>query len=154
MTIQRRLTNALSRAVRDAALQILFILVETGELTMGPLEAAVMQCVWAATEPQSVRQVQAQISTERSFAYTTVMTVMDNLHSKGLLARVRDGRAYLYSSKQTREEYTASILGDVLAEGGDRRGVLMHFVDSLDEDALTSLRQVLQDAPGEDGFRS
>ncbi|MDP9823271.1 BlaI/MecI/CopY family transcriptional regulator [Nocardioides massiliensis] len=118
------------------------------------MEAAVMQCVWATPEPQSVRQVQAQISTERSFAYTTVMTVMDNLHSKGLLARVRNGRAYLYSPKQTREEYTASILGDVLADGGDRRGVLMHFVDRLDEDALASLRQVLDDTPREDGSRS
>lgn len=121
---------------------------------MGPLETAVMQRIWAADEPQSVREIQEQISAERSFAYTTVMTVMDNLHSKGLLARIRKGRAYLYSPTQTREEYTASVLGDVLADGGDRRGVLMHFVDHLDDDALTSLRQLLEDPPRKDGIPS
>jgi predicted transcriptional regulator len=121
---------------------------------MGPLEAAVMQRIWAADEPQSVREVQEQISTDRVFAYTTVMTVMDNLHSKGLLKRVRKGRAYLYSSTQTREQYTASVLGEVLADGGDRRGVLMHFVDHLDSDALASLRQVLEDSPREGGESS
>ncbi len=31
----------------------------------------------------------------------------------------------------------------------DRRGVLMHFVDRLDEEALASLRQLLQE-PGND----
>lgn len=119
---------------------------------MGPLETAVMQRIWDAVEPQSVREVQEQISTERSFAYTTVMTVMDNLHKKGLLERSRKGRAYLYSPKQSREEYTASVLGNVLSDGGDRRGVLMHFVEHLDDDALISLKGLLEEHSREDGL--
>ena len=117
---------------------------------LGPLEAAVMQHLWAAGEPQPVRTIHEQLATGREIAYTTVMTVMDNLHRKGLLDRLREGRAYVYSPKQSREEYTAALLGDVLAEGGDRQGVLMHFVDGLDEDGLESLRQVLK-KPGRRG---
>ncbi|KRF11477.1 hypothetical protein ASG90_17195 [Nocardioides sp. Soil797] len=121
---------------------------------MGPLETAVMQRIWDAAQPQSVRQIQEQISAERAFAYTTVMTVMDNLHKKGLLERSRKGRAYLYSPKQSREQYTASVLGHVLSEGGDRQGVLMHFVEHLDDEALTSLRGLLEEHSREDGPRS
>src|SRR3546814_8540616 len=62
------------------------------EIAMGPLETAVMQRIWDAVEPQSVREVQEQISTERSFAYTTVLTVMDNPHQQGLLERTTKGK--------------------------------------------------------------
>ena len=110
---------------------------------LGPLEAAVMERLWASGEPQTVRAVHDQLATGREIAYTTVMTVMDNLHRKGLLSRTRQGRAYAYSPTSSREEHTAGLLGDVLAEGGDRRGVLMHFVDQLNADELESLRQVL-----------
>lgn len=113
---------------------------------MGPLETSVMQRLWAAEEPQTVRDVQEFIVADRPIAYTTVMTELDNLHGKGFVSRVRIGRAYVYSPRQTREEYTASLLGDVLADGGDRRGVLMHFVERLDDEALDSLRQLLQES--------
>ncbi|OUZ06646.1 MULTISPECIES: BlaI/MecI/CopY family transcriptional regulator [Aeromicrobium] len=116
---------------------------------MGPLETSVMQRLWAVEQPQTVREVQEFIAADRTIAYTTVMTVLDNLHGKGFVTRERQGRAYVYSPRETREEYTASLLGNALADGGDRRGVLMHFVDRLDEEALASLRQLLQE-PGND----
>lgn len=106
-----------------------------------------MKHLWAVGEPQPVRAVQEQLAVDRKIAYTTVMTVMDNLHRKGLLGRVRDGRAYVYFPKQSHEEHTAALLGDVLAESGDKQGVLMLFVDGLDDDGLESLRQVLKE-PG------
>lgn len=105
-----------------------------------------MQRLWAAEKPQTVRDVQEFIAAERSIAYTTVMTVLDNLHGKGFVSRERSGRAYVYRPRETREEYTASLLGEALADGGDRRGVLMHFVERLDDEALDSLRQLLQES--------
>lgn len=118
---------------------------------LGPLEASVMRQLWATGEPRSVRAVMEQLARDREIAYTTVMTVMDNLHRKGLLARTRQGRAYVYSPIQSLEEYTATLLGEILAGGGDRRGVLMHFVEGLDADEFASLREVLSepDRPGE-----
>lgn len=58
----------------------------------GELEAVVMDTVWSAAEPVSVRQVREVIAAEREIAYTTVMTTMDNLHRKGWLDRERHGR--------------------------------------------------------------
>lgn len=110
---------------------------------LGPLEASVMQCLWATEEPQSVRAIQERLAVEREIAYTTVMTVMDNLFRKDMLKRERQGRAYLYQPTKSREAYTAELLGDVLAEGGDRQGVLMHFVEHLDAAGVDSLRQSL-----------
>lgn len=110
---------------------------------LGPLEASVMQSLWSATAPQTVRAVQEQLAANREIAYTTVMTVMDNLFRKGMLKRERQGRAYLYRPLKSREAYTAELLGDVLAEGGNRQGVLMHFVEHLDEEGAESLRRLL-----------
>lgn len=113
---------------------------------LGPLEATIMQLMWSSDAPQTVRAVHDSLAADRTIAYTTVMTVMDNLHGKGLLARERKGRAYVYSPATTREEHTASLLGEVLADGGDRADVLLRFVEHLDEDELATLREVVSGA--------
>ena len=54
---------------------------------------------WTApgrVRPLSVRDVLDELRGERTLAYTTVMTVIDNLHRKGWLTRHQEGRAYLY----------------------------------------------------------
>lgn len=113
---------------------------------LGPLEAVVMQQLWSDGGTQSVRSVHERIAADREIAYTTVMTVMDNLYRKGLLNRERQGRAYLYSTTRSREEYTATLLEDVLAQSGNRSGVLMHFVEQLDSDEIEAVRRVVAQA--------
>ncbi|MFJ9392345.1 BlaI/MecI/CopY family transcriptional regulator [Nocardioides sp. NPDC101246] len=123
---------------------------------LGPLEATIMQRMWSGDAPQTVRAVHDSLAEDRKIAYTTVMTVMDNLHRKGFLGRERQGRAYVYSPSTTREEHTASLLGEVLADGGDRANVLLHFVEHLDADELEALRRVVTDpdrSPHQDGSR-
>lgn len=113
---------------------------------LGPLEATIMQRMWSSGEPQAVRAVFDSLTESRDIAYTTVMTVMDNLYRKGFLRREKRGRAYLYSAAASQEEHTASLLGEVLAEGGDRAGVLLRFVEQLDETEMEALRQAVTDA--------
>ena len=48
---------------------------------LGQLEAMVMQHLWSVGNPVSVREMRETLTEERELAYTTVMTVMDNLHS-------------------------------------------------------------------------
>lgn len=59
---------------------------------LGDLEDAVMTRVWQWNRPVTVREVLEDLQQERSIAYTTVMTVMDNLHQKGWVRREVDGR--------------------------------------------------------------
>lgn len=112
---------------------------------LGQLEAAVMQHLWSAGEPVSVRTMLETLTQERPLAYTTVMTVMDNLHSKGLVAREKEGKAYLYTPSSTREEHTAEVLQEVLADSDDRTAALMHLVGKMDPSEAAELLAALSD---------
>ena len=46
---------------------------------LGELEAAVMDVLWRADGPLRGRAVLDRLNTGKSLAYTTVMTVLDNL---------------------------------------------------------------------------
>jgi len=61
---------------------------------LGHLESRVMDVLWARGE-SSVRDVADQL--ERPLAYTTVMTTLDRLFKKGVLARRKTDRAFVYS---------------------------------------------------------
>ena len=117
----------------------------------GELEAAIMRELWERQEPATVRDVLASLSASRQLAYTTVMTVMDNLHRKGQLTREMSGRAWLYRPVRTRAEHAALLLQDVLAESGDRQEVLMHFVADLDSESVAQLRSAVEAARGHGG---
>ena len=112
----------------------------------GELEAAVMQVLWQRGAPATVREVLAELTTSRRLAYTTVMTVMDNLHRKGVLSREMDGRAWRYSPTRTHAEHSAALLQEILSAAGDRDEVLMRFVADLDADAVASLRTAVEAA--------
>lgn len=112
---------------------------------LGDLEALVMEQLWTSNEPLLVRQVLEALPDGRHRAYTTVMTVMDNLFKKGFVVRERSGRAYVYRASQSRAEHTAEVMEDALTRGGDRGAALMHFVDQLTPDEAAQLRSLLVD---------
>src|ERR1700738_1944124 len=62
----------------------------------GELEAVVMDRIWDQDGTTTVREIFDELAAEREIAYTTVMSTMENLHTKGWLARERDGKAYRY----------------------------------------------------------
>ena len=110
----------------------------------GDLEAVIMELVWRRDEPATVRHVFEELAEDRAIAYTTVMTVMDNLHRKGFLDRQMAGRAWRYRPSASREEYTARLMRDALHEAGDQRTALAHFVAAMSEDESTALRAALR----------
>ena len=82
-----------------------------------------MDVVWSKRLTSfPVSDVLAVLEKRRTIAYTTVMTTVVRLHTKGLLRRVRDGKRYLYSAKLTREQFLESTAREVLngAVGGHR----------------------------------
>jgi predicted transcriptional regulator len=115
----------------------------------GDLEATVMDLLWSAEGPLLVREVVDRMHPQPR-AYTTVMTVMDNLHRKGWLARSRDGRAWRYEPVLTRQAYTARLMREALAVSDDRAGVLAAFVEEIDAADAAALTAALQEAPAQD----
>lgn len=116
---------------------------------LGQLEAAVMQQLWSSARPVSVREVLDVLTQQRALAYTTVMTVMDNLHSKGLVAREKRGKAYVYTPVSSREEHTAELLREVLADSEDRTAALMHLVGKLEAGEAANLLAALTERADE-----
>ncbi len=110
----------------------------------GDLEAVVMGVMWRSADPATVRQVFEELARQRSLAYTTVMTVMDNLHRKGFLDREMTGRAWSYRPRVSREEYTARLMRDALHEAGDQHAALAHFVAGMSDQESQMLRAVLR----------
>ena len=109
----------------------------------GDLEAVVMHRVWEHDRPVTVRELFDELSSERTIAYTTVMSTMDNLHRKGWLDRVKEGKAYRYTATASREEYSARLMREALVDGGDAEAVLSHFVAQIDSGESEALRSVL-----------
>ncbi|GGB32850.1 transcriptional regulator BlaI [Gordonia jinhuaensis] len=115
---------------------------------LGELERAVMDHLWSSEEPQTVRQVHAALAAERGLAYTTVMTVLQRLAKKNLVAQIRDDRAHRYSPSYRREDLVASLMVDALSEADEsqaRHAALVSFVGKVGADEARALRRALDE---------
>ena len=117
----------------------------------GDLEAAIMDRLWEQGRPMLVREMVEDLRGDRPLAYTTVMTVMENLHRKGWLRRDRDGRAWRYEPTGSRSGYTAALMSDALATSTDRRTALAHFVLQMSPHDAELLQQALNQAHPQEG---
>ncbi|MEU4112829.1 BlaI/MecI/CopY family transcriptional regulator [Streptomyces sp. NPDC027717] len=109
---------------------------------LGDLEDAVMSRVWKWNRPVTVREVLEDLQQERSIAYTTVMTVLDNLHQKGWVRREAEGRAYRYEAVSTRAAYAAALMNDAWSQSDNPAAALVAFFGMMSEEQ----RQALSDA--------
>jgi len=111
----------------------------------GELEADIMDRIWNRGDAAvTVREVFDEIAEERRIAYTTVMSTMDNLHTKGWLERDRDGRAYRYWPTLNREQHTAQLMREALDGGGRSDLVLSYFIEQMDPQDSDRLRAALR----------
>ncbi|TMK88860.1 MAG: BlaI/MecI/CopY family transcriptional regulator [Actinobacteria bacterium] len=112
---------------------------------LGPLEGEVMDVMWSAGVPLSVRTVLVELNRGRSqpLAYTTVMTVMSRLAEKDVLRRTKDGRGYVYEAAVTDEAGLA--VRDVIRDFGD--SALARFVEEARADPrlLKRLQRLMRD---------
>ncbi|TFV91130.1 BlaI/MecI/CopY family transcriptional regulator [Blastococcus sp. CT_GayMR16] len=110
---------------------------------LGTLEAAVMDVLWSADGPLTVRGVLDRMPAKRNLAYTTVMTVLTNLHRKGMADREPAGRAFSYRPTLTRQGAAAASLREILDASDDPQSVLLHFAETATEEESAVLRDAL-----------
>ena len=113
---------------------------------LGELEREVMDHLWSAPEPQTVRQVHEALAARRDLAYTTIMTVLQRLAKKNLVVQHRDDRAHRYAPTHGRDELVAGLMVDALvqaADSGSRQAALVHFVERVGVDEARALRRAL-----------
>lgn len=111
---------------------------------LGELEDAVMTRVWEWSRPVTVREVLEDLTRDRSIAYTTVMTVMDNLRQKGWLRRTQEGRAYRYEAVSTRAAYSAALMNEAWAASDNPAAALVHFFGMMSPEQREALRDAMR----------
>ena len=109
--------------------------------SLGELERAVMERLWAAEGPLAATTLRDQLA-DRGIALTTVHTVLTRLEQKGFVEH-DDARPRRFSARATREEHAAELMHEVLGQAADRQAVLARFVGSVSEDEARLLRDLL-----------
>ena len=113
---------------------------------LGSLQREVMEIVWSEGEA-SVHSVIEKLSRDKKPAYTTILTVMQNLENAGWLTHRQDGRSYIYQPAVSRQELDwSSIRGAVRSLfKGDVRAFMQQLIqdETLSDDDLTSLRKMI-----------
>jgi predicted transcriptional regulator len=114
---------------------------------LGELESSVMEVAWKHA-PVTARDVCDRLTGKKERAYTTIMTTMDRLYRKGLLARQKDGIAWRYEPALTAPQFSKaladSLAGRILSAHQDT--ALSAFVDAaanVDEALLDRLRHLI-----------
>lgn len=115
-----------------------------GPSRFGQLEAAVMDVLWRREGWMTSGEVRDALPQGNRLAYTTVMTVVARLWTKGVLERQRDGRAFAYHPVESREQWTARRMEELLAAAGNPSEALIHFVEVLDPGERDQLRRILK----------
>ncbi|MEU8521064.1 BlaI/MecI/CopY family transcriptional regulator [Streptomyces sp. NBC_01216] len=111
---------------------------------LGDLEDAVMTRVWQWNRPVTVREVLEDLQQERSIAYTTVMTVMDNLHQKGWVRREVEGRAYRYTAVSTRAAYSAALMNEAWSKSDNPAAALVAFFGMMSSEQREALGDAIR----------
>lgn len=112
---------------------------------LGSLESDVMQVLWKARRPLTVRAVLDRVNANRKpeLAYTTVMTVLTRLAEKGIVERHREGRGFAYTAAA--KDPAAIAVREVLRDFGD--AAVAQFVDEAraDPKLLRRLERLLDE---------
>ena len=116
----------------------------TTDYRLGELETAVMELCWQRDEV-TVRDIWSALQPTRALAYTTVMTIMQRLATKGVLSARKQGKSYYYRATAQPDELLAqrahAAVRDVLSNFGE--AAITQFLkelDGLDPQRLAALR--------------
>jgi predicted transcriptional regulator len=115
---------------------------------LGPLEARLLELLWARGKPATAGELQRGCP---GLAYTTVMTTLDRLYRKRLLLRERVGRAYAYQPRCTRDQLLSELVSGHVARilGASREShvvlsTLVRAVCDTDAGLLDQLETLVQ----------
>ncbi len=81
---------------------------------LGELQTAVMEILWRES-PLAVTDVEQRLQKNREIAHTTVLTTLDRMHQKGFLLREKQGKAFVYSPRYSKEEFERGVAQEVLS---------------------------------------
>jgi predicted transcriptional regulator len=119
-------------------------------ITLTPAELRLMKILWDRGE-SSVAEMVAATSDEGELAYTSVLTTVRILETKGYVSHRQEGRAFLYSSCVGELEAGRSEVRHVLQRffGNSRERLLLSLLgdDEISPHELKRLKEAIAEAP-------
>jgi BlaI family penicillinase repressor len=99
--------------------------------TLTPQELEIMKLVWLR-ESATVRDIYEALLDKRKIAYTTVMTMMKILETKGYLKKRRQDRAFIYRPAHPKSQVIGGMLREFIDRvfNGSAEPLLVHLVQS------------------------
>ncbi|MGO9339141.1 MAG: BlaI/MecI/CopY family transcriptional regulator [Terracidiphilus sp.] len=119
-------------------------------ITLTPAELRLMKVLWDRGE-STVADMVTATSPEGELAYTSVLTTIRILETKGYVSHRQEGRAFLYSSAVGEQEASRSEVRHVLQRffGNSRERLLLSLLgdDEIGPDELKRLKEAIALAP-------
>jgi predicted transcriptional regulator len=114
--------------------------------TDGELE--VLKVLWDRG-PSTVREVLDVLTVVRPRAYTSVMSLLNVMTDKGLVARSPKGRAFVYRAKSNRSQTLRRLVGGLLGRAfeGSTAQLVAHLLDQTkpSDEELAEIRRAIKD---------
>lgn len=116
--------------------------------TLTPQELEIMKLVWQR-ETSSVRDIYEALLKRRKIAYTTVMTMMNTLETKGYLKKRRLNRAFIYRPTEPKNKVIGGMIREFIDRvfNGSAEPLLVHLIRDrhIHEDDLKSITRMLEE---------
>ncbi len=110
------------------------------------LELQVLSVLWRRG-PSTVREALEAMPDGKQRAYTTILSVMQGLEKKRLVAHRSKGNTHIYRARTSERKAAAPILKDLVRNvfGGSVSSVMQHLIDEegIGEDELREIRALL-----------
>ncbi len=122
---------------------------KTASRTLTPQELEIMKIVWRRGEVTG-RDVFEALLEHRKIAYTTVMTMMKVLETKGHLAKRREDAVYVYRPTRSKRVVVRSMVREFLDRvfDGSAEPLLVHLLEDrkLSEAQLDELVRKIRES--------
>jgi BlaI family transcriptional regulator, penicillinase repressor len=117
--------------------------------TLTPQELEIMKLVWKR-ENATVRDIYEALLERRKIAYTTVMTMMKILETKGYLKKRRQDRAFVYRPARPKSQVIGGMIREFIDRvfNGSAEPLLVHLVKTrqIREKDIRAIARMIEEA--------
>lgn len=119
------------------------------KIKLDELQLKIMKALWGLGEA-SVSQIQAFLKVERTFAITTISTVLQRLYKKEIVDFHKKGRQYIYKALISEKETQASMANNLVDQLFDGKSSILvnHLLeaDAFETEELERLKKLIEAA--------
>jgi len=111
-------------------------------------EMQIIEILWE-TSPLSIAEILKRFPRRPKPAYTSLLTIVRNMEKKGYLQHIKEGKAFLYTSRLKREDYKKSEVRKIADRlfGGNKFDLAVNLIkeEKLGAEEIKQLKKLVED---------